>query len=279
MDRYIAERKEAGAADATINRGTQILGQAFSLAVERKHLSAAMKIRHLSEKGNERQGFFSDAEFHAVLKFCGLPSRLCPIRLPRRMAQKRDRFTTSEDLDNDVLRLKGVNSKNREGRLVPLDGELAESIERRKVARQVEKADSVMLSAFIFHLNGEPVGDFRKAWATACVAAGQGKFICKTCDQSASGHRCERCNTETRYSGRLFHDLRRTAVRDMTRAGVGESVAMKMSGHKTRSVFDRYNIVNEGDLRDAMQRRQNYLKEGVSQQKRPAVMRSALGAN
>ena len=56
VDKYIAERQEDGAAPATINRGTQLLNQAFKLAIERKHLSAAPRIRHLSEKGNARQG-------------------------------------------------------------------------------------------------------------------------------------------------------------------------------------------------------------------------------
>jgi integrase len=262
VDRYISGRQEAGSAPATINRSTQLLAQAFKLAVDRKHLSTAPQIRHLSEKGNARQGFFADADFHAVRD--KLPEYLRDfVQFGYLTGWRKGEIASLRwsDVEGDIVRLRGENAKNGEGRSVTLSGDLADLIERRKAARRVETKTGVLLSAYVFHQKGEPVGDFRKAWATACVAADMGQFICDRCNQRVDGHTCEACKREARYAGRIFHDFRRTAVRNMVRAGVPERVAMTISGHKTRSIFDRYNIVNEADLREAMQRTQVYLHE------------------
>jgi integrase len=88
---------------------------------------------------------------------------------------------------------------------------------------------------------GEPIGDFRKAFDSACAAAG--------------------------LQGILPHDLRRSAVRNFIRAGVKETVAMRLSGHRTRSVFDRYNIVSEDDLIDASAKLQEFLVEAIKDEK------------
>jgi integrase len=87
---------------------------------------------------------------------------------------------------------------------------------------------------YICELDQKPLGSFRKTWLTACKAAG--------------------------VPGLLFHDLRRSAVRNMIQAGVPESVAMKISGHKTQSMLLRYNIIAERDVVKAGQRVEEHLK-------------------
>ncbi len=128
-------------------------------------------------------------------------------------------------------------------------------------------------SAWVFHRDGEPVGDFRKAWATACVMAGLGKLVCPECgEQTDADHKCAKCSKEwtredLRYTGRIFHDFRRTAFRDMVRAGVSQAVAASISGHKTMSMFQRYNITDERDRREALRQTQEYRQQMAEQQK------------
>jgi integrase len=280
VDGYILQSQQAGLAAATINRSTQLLAQAFKLAIERKHLSSAPQIRHLSEKGNARQGFFSDADFNALKE--KLPEHLRDfVHFGYLTGWRKGEIASLcwADVEGDLVRLRGENSKNGEGRSVFVTGNSADLIKRRRAQRQVETTTGALLSAFVFHQKGLPIGDFRKAWATACVAAGLGHFVCDRCKQAVSGHRCMGCGGETRYTGRIFHDLRRTAVRNMVRAGVPERVAMTISGHKTRAIFDRYNIVNEADLREAMQRTESYLKDGAQQPNHSHVIQMKAAQN
>jgi integrase len=291
VDRYITEQQESGCAAATINRGTQLLGQAFKLAVERKRLSSAPAIRHLSEKDNARQGFFAERELRAVVE--NLPDYLKDFTLFGFSSGWRSgeiKSLTWEDVDGDCIRLRSENSKNGEGRVIVLEGELANLMERRKAARVVETAAGPVLSKSIFH-NGaaEPIGDIRKAWQSACCMVGVGKMVCPTCTGTVealprcatcskrscvecSKLHCSKCSKnwkreELKYAGKLFHDLRRSSVRNMIRAGVSEKVAMTLSGHKTHSMLSRYNIVNETDQRQALRRTQDYLKSAVEESK------------
>ena len=142
-------------------------------------------------------------------------------------------------------------TKNDEARTVYLDEELKEIFSRAWGARK----ESGKLIPYVFlNKDGDgPIKDFRKAWSTACIEAGLGygykltkKYVGDCQDKFSAGP--------------ILHDFRRTAVRNMIRSGIPERVAMMISGHKTRAVFDRYNIVSDADLRMAAQKQESYLK-------------------
>jgi len=242
IDAYISERLAAGDKPATINRVTGTLSQCFTLAIRREHLSRKPYIRHLAEN-NARQGFFSESELLAVVEH--LPEDLRDfIRFAActGMRSGEIKSLTWHDIEGDVLTLRGENAKNGESRSIPLVGKLAEIIERRRAARQVNVNGVTQLCEFIFHRDGEAeaVGEFKKAWRAATKLAG--------------------------CPGRLVHDLRRSAVRNMTQAGVGQAVAMEISGHKTASMFRRYNIVVTDDLRMALARTEKYRDSEAAKQ-------------
>jgi integrase len=242
-------------------------------------------VRHLSEAGNARQGFFAEADFQNVVS--NLPDYLKDfVRFAYLTGMRKGEIASLrwDDVDGDSIRLRAENTKNGEGRTVPIEGELAELIDRRNAARQVRKPDlPITLSAWIFHRSGEPIGDFRKAWATACVMAGLGQWVCPTCERKVDAeHKCADCSREwtrdeLKYQGRIFHDFRRTAVRDMVRAGVPETVAMSISGHKTRSMFDRYNIHDERDQREALRATQAYREQQAALQRERVATMPAVG--
>ncbi len=219
---FIASRQQAGAAPATINRELEGLQRAFALAVENDVLAASPKFPSLPER-NARQGFFEKADFQAVLIHLPDPDvrDFCDWFYWTGMRPGEIRSLTWAALDQETwtIRLHARDAKTGVGRALGLEGDLRVIIQRRIGARRLD-------CPLIFHRNGKPVGDFRKIWKRACQAAG--------------------------VVGHHLYDLRRTAIRNMVRAGVDPSVAMKISGHRTRSVFDRYNIISDEDIREAV---------------------------
>jgi integrase len=133
---------------------------------------------------------------------------------------------TAFDRETSTLILPGRSAKTKKPRKLSLEGIYREMIARRLSTRRLD-------CPLIFHRQGQPMGAFRKAWANACKKVG--------------------------VPGLLFHDLRRTAVRNMIRAGIDKTVAKKISGHRTDAVFDRYNITSDEDIRDAMQKNEVYV--------------------
>jgi integrase len=131
------------------------------------------------------------------------------------------------DRREKVVRLEVGTTKNRKARTLPYGGlaELAVVIEAQWQDHR-RLASEGTLCPYLFQRNGKPIRDLRKAWSTACKIAG--------------------------VPGKRPHDFRRSAVRNLIRAGVPDSIVMGITGHKTRAVFDRYDITTEADLRDGL---------------------------
>jgi integrase len=270
VEEYIKARLAKGARPATINRVTEIVRRAFRVAKR-----PAPEIRHLHED-NVRTGFFACDELERVVG--ALPEDLKDfVRFAFATAWRKGEIASLRwsDVEDDVIRLRAENSKNREARQVVIDGDLVEIIKRRRALRAVETPDGTALCEHIFHRGGESIAEFRKSWARACASAKVGTMICPKCKSEGAALTCPDCKEATKYSGKIFHDLRRSGVRDMIRGGVPQSVAMKISGHKTASMFRRYDIASEADLRQAMLSVQKY-REAERQKIVPVFGKQAI---
>ena len=187
------------------------------------------------KENNVRQGFFEWEQFLTVRSH--LPGDLQQVATFSyitgwRRSEVLNLQWQQVDFKAGFVHLEPGTTKNDEARMFPLTGELRAVLEAQKV-----KADALkklgIICPWVFHRSGRKskgtkIQYFRPSWKIACKAAG--------------------------LPGRLVHDFRGTAVRNLIRAGIPERVAMKLTGHKTRSVFERYNIVSEGDFNDAARR-------------------------
>ena len=242
---YVEARLEEAATPATINRDLAALSRIFSLAIQAGRLGTRPHIPRLSE-APPRQGFMEFSEYLAIRQH--LPADYQDVlEFGYHSGWRRGEILRLEwrDIDRGAgeIRLRPELSKNKDGRVLVLSDLLRPLIERRWERRALG-------CPLVFTVNGRPVGDWRKTWKRACKVAG--------------------------LPGKLFHDLRRTVVRNLVRAGVPERVAMSITGHRTRSVFDRYNIVSDADLKQAATRLGDYL---ASQPTTPTVVPLAIAIN
>lgn len=229
-DAYVRARQTAGAKPSTMRYELAILKRGFTLALQAGKLTHRPAFPSL-EVRNVRTGFFEEPECRAVL--ARLDDDVQPVvEFAYLTGWRRGEILPLEwrqvDFTAGVVRLEPGTTKNDEGRTFPFDvlpalGELLRRQRERTTA--VERATGRIIP-WVFHRDGRPIKAFDRAWEKACAAAG--------------------------LAGKLFHDFRRTAVRNLERAGVPRSVAMKLTGHKTESVYRRYAIVSEADLREGV---------------------------
>lgn len=225
-----------GAANATINRELSALKRLLNLGAQQTPPKVAY-VPHIPmlRENNVRKGFFEYKEFISVRN--ELPDYLkgfftFAYKTGWRFSEIAKLTWNRIDIEKGVVRLETVDTKNDTAREIYLDHELRGIIN----LQYLKHNENTPLIPYVF-LNSTCAGrvaKFRKNWHKACKKAG--------------------------VNHRFFHDLRRTAVRDMVRSGITERVVMMVSGHKTRSVFDRYNIVNDEDLRIATDKREKYAK-------------------
>ncbi len=228
--RFVNLRQEQGATNVEINRELTALKRAFNLGIQAGKLMTKPYVPMLKEN-NVRTGFFERDQFESVRHH--LPEQLRALVTFFYVTGWRlsEVFTLrwhQVDFEAGRVYLEPGTTKNDEGRIFPFTDDLRNALEvQRRYTDEIQGAQD-RICPWVFHREGKRVKSIRKAWATACRKAG--------------------------VPGRIPHDFRRTAVRNLVRAGVPERVAMQMTGHKTRSVFERYNIVSEGDLEEAARR-------------------------
>lgn len=224
LDAYVDNRKAAGGKNATINRELSILRRGYRLLSRVAPRPPAFP--QLSEKGNARIGFVPREHVERVIPHLSQWVRPVVWFL----------FFTGWRVKKEVLRLRWDVNVDFEGSLVVLPGVMTKSMRSRAfpfaalpplaalLREQREKTPD--WCPWVFHRNGERIKSFDRTWRTACRKAGVPIY--------------------------LRHDFRRTAARNLKRAGVPDRIIMDLVGWSTRAMFDRYNIVDEADLSEGV---------------------------
>jgi integrase len=258
---YVDKRMAEGVSNATINRELAALKRMFHLAIQctPPKVGQVPYVPMLKES-NTRKGFFEHDEFLALRE--ALSCHLKPLvtfayHTGWRLGEIRKLTWDKVDLKQGIIRLDPGETKNDEARMIYLNDELMKEL-------KILHSNRRLGCPYVFHLDGRAIGEFRKSWKRACTEAGLCE-VAKDEEGKAIVIKDRKGNEKVvKIPTKIFHDFRRTAIRNMIRSGVPERVAMKISGHKTRSVFDRYNIVSDQDLKEAARKQQDYINSQAS---------------
>ena len=249
INNYILKRLGSGAANASINRELSALKRMLNLGAKQTP-PLVNRVPHIPmlKENNIRKGFFEHDGFLALRD--ALPSYIRGLVTFAYKTGWRDTEISSltwrqVDMKQGIVCLNVGETKNDDGRTVFLDEELKAIFREQFLNRNLG-------CQYVFAHDGQRIKDFRVAWNKACRETGLGY-----------GYKTDKKYVEEwknrLAAGPIMHDFRRTAVRNILRSGVSERVAMMISGHKTRSVFDRYNIVSLHDLKEAARKQESYL--------------------
>lgn len=235
---FAQKRLKDGAKNGTVNGSLALLRRMISIAHEDGKIQVKPKIR-LLKAGPARKGFLPREQFDNLLAHIPVKTKplitflyFCGVRLGEALQIEWRQVSLEEGL----ILLEGEQTKNSEARTVPLPDVLI------KMLDAVENKSGTVFDG----------SNLRKIWQKACAAAGLGTLT------KVEGI------ADPRYTGLIVHDLRRSAIKNLMKAGVNEKVAMTISGHKTRDVFERYHIVDTEDVVQAMRRVQEDAAHQIS---------------
>ncbi|MCI0722934.1 MAG: site-specific integrase [Acidobacteria bacterium] len=259
-------------ADATVNRYRALLSLTYKLAMRRGKVSVnPARLVPARIERNVRQGFVDDAQYFRLVQACPYLWLRALLALGYTYGWRKGELLSLRvrqlDLTDRTARLECGTTKNEDGRIIHLTNECYELLKACIAGKGSDDA--------VFTREDEtPVRDFSKTWAELCVKAGLGSYFCRRCNVPARP--CPVCSKAERpttygYQGLIFHDLRRSAVRNLERASVPRSVAMKITGHRGESIYRRYAIVSPSDLADATRRLEQNRQAEVAPEVAPAT--------
>jgi integrase len=256
INQYIEKRRADGVQNGTINRETATLSAMFNhgTRVTPPTVDRVPAFPRRLKESAPRKGFITDAEYAKLAanstKTLWLRALVaCAYSFGFRKGELLNLRVRQVDLLDRWIDLEGDGTKNGEARKIPMTAEVFDLL---KACLRSKKSED-----FVFtREDGGRVVDPRDDWYTLCVASGLGRW------EPAKRKNGDDYN---RYVGLNLHDFRRSAIRNMTRRGVNDKTAMRISGHKTFSVFQRYNIVDEADLVEASKRIERGRQVSVSQ--------------